>query len=264
MESIISTLKEYQVQHNGLIGGKPGKIIAAVINVMKEIEGIGKNNRNAEQKFNYRSVDDVYNMIQPILAKNGIFCSTRLIAVEEMHGETKTGTPKIRVLGLYVMDLMAEDGSTLQIGPIVGEAADTGDKVYNKTLSIADKYLLLTSFKIPTDELKDPDGFTPEETEGSLRNGREAFKKKPESKPEPKTEAKEKPQPKAAQSQGQIEYHTPEQLATLRSYFQSGRMLNALGREETDSLVSRLKNAETEPILYADLEMVIKVIEDAK
>ena len=47
----------------------------------------------------------------------------------------------------------------------VGEAMDSGDKGMNKAMSIALKYSLLQMFLIPTEEQKDPDAVSPEETD---------------------------------------------------------------------------------------------------
>lgn len=59
---------------------------------------------------------------------------------------------------------MTTDGSFVETVN-VGEAADSGDKGFNKCMSIALKYSLLQMFLIPTEEQKDPDSTTPEETD---------------------------------------------------------------------------------------------------
>ena len=59
---------------------------------------------------------------------------------------------------------MTTDGSYVETTN-VGEAADSGDKGMNKAMSIALKYSLLQMFLIPTEEQKDPDAVTPEDTD---------------------------------------------------------------------------------------------------
>ena len=59
---------------------------------------------------------------------------------------------------------MTTDGSSVETVN-VGEAMDSGDKGFNKAMSIALKYSLLQMFLIPTEEQKDPDATTPEETD---------------------------------------------------------------------------------------------------
>lgn len=59
---------------------------------------------------------------------------------------------------------MTTDGSSVETVN-VGEAMDSADKGMNKAMSIALKYSLLQMFLIPTEEPKDPDRDTPEETD---------------------------------------------------------------------------------------------------
>ena len=59
---------------------------------------------------------------------------------------------------------MTTDGSYVDTVN-VGEAMDSGDKGMNKAMSIALKYSLLQMFLIPTEEPKDPDKETPDETD---------------------------------------------------------------------------------------------------
>lgn len=229
-----------------LADGKPGMIIPAMIKVMKGISAIGKDQKNKDQGFNYRGIDDVYNHIQPLLAENGIICRFRLVMSDEMEGVTKSGTAKMRVLGLYMADFFAEDGSRFTVGPLMGEAADTGDKVYNKTASIADKYLLLTAFKIPTKDPegdnKDPDSRTPEPHEGG-------YQRKPKTTPPaPKQAATPAPvtgiqltpvTPPPAASTGEP-MMSAEQRATLLSYWKTGMMKKVYG-EETPAKLELIK-----------------------
>ena len=55
-----------------------------------------------------------------------------------------------------------DDGSEL-VADGWGEAADNGDKGYNKCKSIALKYVLMQMFLVPTKDIVDPDAETPAE-----------------------------------------------------------------------------------------------------
>ena len=46
-----------------------------------------------------------------------------------------------------------------------GEAADSGDKGYNKCKSIALKYVLMQTFLVPLKDIADPDADTPEQVQ---------------------------------------------------------------------------------------------------
>ena len=61
----------------------------------------------------------------------------------------------------------AEDGTNIE-AITIGEGMDSGDKATNKAMAIAMKYALFQVFCIPTEEMKDPDGETPE---GSVKKG---------------------------------------------------------------------------------------------
>lgn len=263
MEPIFKALENYKPTHTGFIGDKPGKIFEAIASVMAKVNGISKDHNNKDQGFKYRSIDDVYNMIQPILAECKVFARVRMIDCDEQHGQTANGKLKIRVIAMYVMDLITTDGSILEFGPIVGEAADTGDKVYSKTLSIADKYLMLTTFKIPTDDFKDPDGETPPETQGTVLPPKVAAKARGEAKStpppaKPQPQAQQQPQnPAPTATQGDAPM-TPEQRGVLTSYWKSGRMKIAFG-DETPKVLERLKTGVT----FDEAEALIKTIDNA-
>jgi hypothetical protein len=61
----------------------------------------------------------------------------------------------------------AEDGSSVS-ATVIGEGMDSGDKATNKAMSIAFKYACFQVFCIPTEEMKDPDADTPEESRSVL------------------------------------------------------------------------------------------------
>ena len=48
---------------------KAGKIYAAISNVMAAINAVGKNQKNKNQGFMYRGVDDVMNALYPALSE---------------------------------------------------------------------------------------------------------------------------------------------------------------------------------------------------
>lgn len=236
------TIVAYKPEHNGLApDGKVGVILERMADVMAKIESVSKDQQNENLKFKFRGIDDIYNMIQKHLAEAKITTRLRMIGFDEVWGTTSTGKPQVRVLAAYVMDFMTTDGSMVTCGPVIGEALDTSDKVFNKTLSIADKYMLLTTFKIPTADEKDPDA------SGNDAHGRGG--KKPEPKEEPKAQPKAATQSKPAPSSSpapappsDFEKPTAEQLNILRGFHKSGAMKAALGEERASYIVNDLKN----------------------
>lgn len=137
---------------------KPGVIFGKMIEVLREIEPIGKGRQNTQQGFAYRGVDDVYNALQPIFAKVGIVLLPVCLSTES--SDRPVGRDRNIWLHSKVMVkfyFYAEDGSYIA-ATVPGEASDQGDKSIGKACQYAIKLLLLQTFLIPTaDESKDPD-----------------------------------------------------------------------------------------------------------
>lgn len=127
----------------------------------KAIDAIGKNSLNQQQGFNFRGIDDAYNALHDILAENGVFTTPRVLEKEYEERQTRSGG------ALFVTKLMVEytfwheSGTCITVGPILGEAMDSGDKGANKALAVAHKYALFQTFTIPT-LFTDPDSETHE------------------------------------------------------------------------------------------------------
>lgn len=133
-----------------------GKIYEAIPLIMAEIDAVGKNQINAQQKFKFRGIDDVYNAIQKVMAKHGVFNTAKIKKRERKEIISKQGTAGVYVLNEFIFRFYASDGSYVE-SEADGEALDYGDKASNKAASIAHKYALLQTFCIPTEDLKDPD-----------------------------------------------------------------------------------------------------------
>ncbi|MCR5565996.1 MAG: ERF family protein [Clostridiales bacterium] len=123
---------------------------------MGEIGAIGKDSKNQQQGFMYRGIDAVYNALNPVMAKYGLFICPEVL---DMHREERTnakGTVIIYTVLTVKYTIYAPDGSNITL-TVMGEGMDTGDKGVNKAMSIAMKYAMFQLFFIPTEELKDPD-----------------------------------------------------------------------------------------------------------
>ena len=133
-----------------------GKIYAAMAAIMKETDAIGKDQRNQQQGFQYRGIDDVYNAMHHVLAKHGVFMTPEVLEKSREERTNKNGT----VLAFTIMRMKytfyAEDGSNVSC-TVEGEGMDSGDKSSNKAMAVAHKYAMLQTFCIPTAEVKDPD-----------------------------------------------------------------------------------------------------------
>jgi len=140
-------------------------VYAAIAAVMAELakEGIGKNNKNAQQGYKFRGVDDVYNALSRVLSDNHLCVIPRMLSREHVERQTKSGAVLFYVTVAAEFDFVsALDGSTHKVGPFYGEAMDSGDKATNKAMSAAYKYMAFQTFCIPTEGDNDADATTHE------------------------------------------------------------------------------------------------------
>ncbi len=132
-----------------------------IIAVMTDCGAIAKNNRNQQQGYKYRGIDDVLNALNPAMSKHGIFC---LPAVKDIKREERTtlkGGLLIYSTVTVEYTFCAADGSSITC-TVTGEGMDSGDKSINKAMSAAFKYACFQTFCIPTEEMKDSEQDSPE------------------------------------------------------------------------------------------------------
>ena len=137
-------------------------IFQKMTSILKETKAITKSEKNQQQGFKFRGIDNVMNELHELFAKNDVFI------LQEVQDFTVDARPTAKGGTLFYtrakikFRYMTTDGSFVETVN-VGEAMDSGDKGMNKAMSIALKYSLLQMFLIPTEEPKDPDRDTPEE-----------------------------------------------------------------------------------------------------
>ena len=138
-------------------------IYQSITKIMEEVPSIGKTQRNKTQGFMYRGIDDVMNALQPLLAKNKVFIVPEILEQTREERISSKGGNLIYSICKIKYKFYAEDGSSVE-AITIGEGMDSGDKATNKEMAIAMKYALFQVFCIPTDEMKDPDSETPEQS----------------------------------------------------------------------------------------------------
>lgn len=131
-------------------------IYTAILGVMNDIGAIEKKQRNLQQKYMFRGIDQVYNALQPAMVRNGVF-AVPIVEKEERTERTKDNGTVIFYSRLHVTyRFYAADGSYIE-ARVIGEAMDSGDKATNKAMSAAYKYACFQVFCIPTEEMPDAD-----------------------------------------------------------------------------------------------------------
>ena len=142
-------------------------IFAKLGQVMKATKAIGKNQKNQQQGFQFRGIDDFMNGLHGLMADAGIV----ILPSEKEHIQesyaTKNGGTQFRTrVHMNFAFVSTEDGSSVTADGW-GEAADNGDKGYNKCKSIALKYVLMQMFLVPTKDIADPDKETPDDVQSN-------------------------------------------------------------------------------------------------
>ena len=135
-----------------------GLIYKKLIEVMRAVKSVGKNGTNQMQKYKFRSIEDICNMLHPLIKEQGIFIVPEAIETQTLERKTKNGGLSLHRLMKIKYTFLAEDGSFVS-SVMSGEAMDSGDKATQKCMAYALKYTLAQMFLIPTDD-PDPDNYT--------------------------------------------------------------------------------------------------------
>ena len=139
-------------------------IYQKMASILRETKAITKSEKNQQQGFRFRGIDNVMNELHDLFAKNDVFILQEVQEWATNDRPTKSGGVNTFTRAKIKFRYMTTDGSCVETVNI-GEAMDSGDKGFNKAMSVALKYSLLQMFLIPTEEQKDPDENTPEETD---------------------------------------------------------------------------------------------------
>ncbi len=135
------------------------RAIAAVAGAIAK-QGIAKSNRNSQQGYNFRGIDDVYNALAPIISDAGLVVLPRVLNRIETEREAKSGGALFNVVVEVEFDFVAAEDGSSHIVKTFGEAMDSADKATNKAMSAAYKYAAMQAFCIPTAGDNDADATT--------------------------------------------------------------------------------------------------------
>lgn len=152
------------------------KVYAAISAVARDMAatGISKDRKNAQQGFNFRGIDQVYNALAPALVSHGLLILPRMTERTATERINKNGTALFYVVVKADFDFVSTEDGSVHTVTTYGEAMDSGDKATNKAMSIAYKYAAFQAFCIPTEETAiDADAevhqVAPQDAENALR-----------------------------------------------------------------------------------------------
>ncbi|QHF97910.1 hypothetical protein DEH18_33310 [Streptomyces sp. NHF165] len=152
------------------------RVFTTLAAVMGDAMPVAKNQRNQQQNYKFRGIDDVMSAMAGPLRKHGVFILPSIVAHrQERRGEKMTHTVirmRYRIYGPAGDCLIAD---------VPGEASDYADKATNKAQSAALKYLLFTLFMLPVDgrsiddgDRHHPENEAPQQAEQQPRRSRRA------------------------------------------------------------------------------------------
>lgn len=138
-------------------------IFQAILQVKHQlaIEGVGKNQKNSQQGYSFRGIDDIMNAMAAPLVKASIIVVPRIQSREQTVFTTEKGQRLTSVsLDTEFLFVSAVDGSSIN-ARIQSEASDYADKATNKAISFGLKYAFISVFNIPVVGADDGDFESP-------------------------------------------------------------------------------------------------------
>lgn len=129
-------------------------IYNSMLAIQEELTAITKDQRNGQQGWKFRGVDDVMNTLHPILVKHKVFACPKVLDIQRTSTTTSKGSCLNYATATIEYNFYDESGESISV-TVVGEGMDSGDKATSKALSIAYKYAMFQTFCIPTED--DPD-----------------------------------------------------------------------------------------------------------
>lgn len=107
-----------------------------------QIGPINKDERNREQGFNFRSIEQITAAARPLFAAEGVSVAPQVIKLEHSEVTAKSGARGFRaIVHMAYIFTAGSDGSFVETS-MVGEAVDYGDKSTSKAVQMAYKYAL--------------------------------------------------------------------------------------------------------------------------
>lgn len=144
---------------NETIGTAVPQVYEAIAAVTADLckEGIAKDRKNEQQRYNFRGVDDVYNALAPLLARHRLVILPRIMEVLREERQSAGNKPLYFTFVQVEFDFCSAKDGSKHTARTVGEAMDSADKSSNKAMSAAFKYACFQVFCIPTEGDNDAD-----------------------------------------------------------------------------------------------------------
>ena len=123
--------------------------VQSLVGVIAAVQPVGKNSRNEEEGYNYRSVDDIINAVHPALRQVGGFIlgqeMEQVASTVERNGQTLT-TVRLKVM----YEWHGTDGGDPIASLISSEATSDSDGATGKAWSVAYRTYLVQVLCLPS------------------------------------------------------------------------------------------------------------------
>jgi hypothetical protein len=206
-------------------------VYEAIGAIIRELDGVGKNQRNKEQGYAFRGIDDVLKALHPLLGQHGVFIAPDVVERQYEERVSAKGTVG-HCAHLHVrFRVYGPEGDSIQISTW-GEGLDYGDKATNKAMTAAFKYALFELFAV-SDPADDGDHESPEPAGATVRR------------PPPVT--------------GEVKNATPKQIALLKTICKENQLAPAAAKAIVDDVVGR-DTGGWEDLTSAEASMVIEAL----
>lgn len=120
-----------------------------MIGAIRSVGVVEKKGRNDFHKYSFRRADDVYAAVQPAIIENGLIPKVEIIDHEHSVQTNNRGAPVVHSIVRLRLTFLDTTGNPVTSVETIGESMDTGDKSYNKALTMAMKAALCFAFMIP-------------------------------------------------------------------------------------------------------------------
>lgn len=131
---------------------KVPKIYKAMLTILESLKELPKDQKTEAggglQSYSYRGIDSLLNALHPILVKAKVMILPALVGEPILHYRDTRGLPFRVTITVQYTFLSLEDGSSVVVGPVLAEGADSTDKSGGKAHSAAFKIAMYQAFAV--------------------------------------------------------------------------------------------------------------------
>lgn len=137
------------------------KSIQCVMADMSKL-GVGKTQKNTQQGYMYRGINDIMDAIAPLLPKHDLVIIPEVTKVERQERQTKNGGSLFYTYVEMQYTIVSTKDESKVVAKFPAEGMDVSDKATNKAIAFAYKYMITQTFCIPYEGQVDGDSETPD------------------------------------------------------------------------------------------------------